>query len=66
MKTVLVCILICLCLFSCTVGAKYDGLLVIDLEGNYYKLQWSVGDVYFIDELGKNPFFDPFEEAQPK
>ncbi len=62
MKYILLVILICLCL-SCTEG-KHDGLIVMDAKGNYYKLRWSVGDAYFIDELGKNPFKNPFKKEQ--
>ena len=53
MKKLMLIMFVCCSFISCglgSIGNKYDGKMVKDAQGNYYKLEHSMFDVYFIKE----------------
>lgn len=44
-------VLVCVFITSCKTRDKYDNKIVKDAEGNYYHLEYNVGDTYFINPI---------------
>jgi len=54
MKKIILILLIVGLLMSCTLtttGDKYNGIIVKDGEENFYRLEYVIGDTYFIKNI---------------
>lgn len=49
-KCCLAAVICCAAITGCVYGDKYDKMFVKDPDGNIYQLEWSIGDLYFINK----------------
>ena len=54
-------LIIALSLTACgAYGDKYDGLIVVDGNGNKYQLKHRGGDLYFVSSISEQQKYNPY------